>query len=109
MVRDRVPAFACAKKVTRRHDNSNMTDITSWLLATLALVGLGSLVVLFQDCFIYFPVRYSTAQLEAARTLGVQEIRFRTSQGSQVAFFCSAFETVPQRIWLVFGGNGASF
>lgn len=83
-----------------------MTDITSWLLAALALVGLGSLVVLFQERFIYFPVRYSTAQLEQARTLGAQEIRFRTSQGSQVAFFCQASETVPQRLWLVFGGNG---
>jgi hypothetical protein len=74
-----------------------MADITSWLLAALPLVGLGSLVVLFQSRFIYFPVRYSTAQLEEARTLGVQEVRFRTSQGSQVAFFCRCqpSETAP--------------
>ena len=83
-----------------------MIDITSWLLAALALVGLGSFVVVFQERFIYFPVRYSAAQLEEARTLGAQEIRFRTSQGSQVAFFCLASETVPERLWLVFGGNG---
>ena len=85
-----------------------MTDITSWLLAALALVGLGSLVVLFQDRFIYFPTRYSTARLEEARTLGVQEVRFRTSQGNQLAFFWrgEASETAPQRLWLVFGGNG---
>jgi len=83
-----------------------MTDITSWLLAALALVGLGSFVVLFQERFIYFPVRYSTAQLGEARALGVKEIRFRTSQGSQVAFFCATSETVPERLWLVFGGNG---
>jgi hypothetical protein len=67
-----------------------MIDITSWLVAALALVSFGSFVVLFQERFIYFPVRYSTAQLEEARTLGVQEIRFRTSQGSQVAFFSTA-------------------
>ena len=85
-----------------------MADITSWLLAALALAGLGSLVVLFQSRFIYFPVRYSTAELEEARTLGVQEVRFRTSQGSQVAFFWrrEPSETTPQRLWLVFGGNG---
>jgi len=85
-----------------------MADITSWLLTALALIGLGSLVVLLQSRFVYFPVRYSTAQLEGARTLGVQEIRFRTSQGSQVAFFCwrQPCETVPPRLWLVFGGNG---
>src|SRR5215469_18038736 len=106
MVRRQVPAFACAKRVTRRHDSSNMIDITSWLLAALALVGLGSFVVLFQERFIYFPVRYSTAQLGEARALGVKEIRFRTSQGSQVAFFCATSETVPERLWLVFGGNG---
>ena len=82
-----------------------MINITSWLLAALALVGFGSFVVLFQERFIYFPVRYSTAELEEARTLGVQEIRFRTSQGSQVAFFCPTSETIPQRLWLVFGGN----
>ena len=36
-----------------------MIDITSWLLAALALVGFGSFVVLFQERFIYFPVRYA--------------------------------------------------
>jgi pimeloyl-ACP methyl ester carboxylesterase len=71
-------------------------------------VCLASLVVLFQDRFIYFPPRYSPAELEQAKTVGVQEIRFRTSQGNQAAFFWrnEDFETRPQNVWLVFGGNG---
>src|SRR5260370_27195988 len=85
-----------------------MTDLTSWLFAGLLLVGLVSLVVLFQDRFIYFPVRYSTAQLEAARSVGVQEVKYQTCQGNQAAFFFlhEHCETTPESLWLVFGGNG---
>jgi len=85
-----------------------MTEIAGWLFAPLLLVGLVSLVVLFQDRFIYFPARYSTAQLQEARTAGVQEVRFRTSQGNQTAFFWrnEDSDTAPQNIWLFFGGNG---
>jgi uncharacterized protein len=85
-----------------------MTDITSWLFAALFLVGLVLLVLLFQHRFIYFPVRYSTAQLEEARAIGVQEVNFRTSQGNQAAFFYrhEHCETAPENLWLVFGGNG---
>jgi pimeloyl-ACP methyl ester carboxylesterase len=85
-----------------------MTEITGWLFAALLLVALGSLVVLFQDRFIYFPLRYSPAELEEAKTIGVQEVRFRTSQGNQAAFFWRSedSETTPQNIWIVFGGNG---
>jgi uncharacterized protein len=85
-----------------------MIDIVGWLLGGLILLGLISLLVLFQHRFIYFPLRYSTNQLEEARTSGVQEVKFRTSQGSQVAFFWREDDsaTVPQNFWLVFGGNG---
>jgi pimeloyl-ACP methyl ester carboxylesterase len=79
-----------------------------WFLAPLLLVGLISLVVLFQGRFIYFPLRYSPAELAEAKTIGVQEVRFRTSQGNQAAFFWRSedSETIPQNIWIVFGGNG---
>jgi pimeloyl-ACP methyl ester carboxylesterase len=85
-----------------------MMEIAGWLFAALLLVGLVSLVVLFQDRFIYFPLRYSTARLEEARTVGVQEVRFRTSQGNQAAFFWrnEDSDTAPQNVWLLFGGNG---
>ena len=85
-----------------------MTEITGWLFAALLLLGLGALVVLFQDRFIYFPLRYSPAELEEAKTIGVQEVRFRTAQGNQAAFFWRSedSETTPQNIWIVFGGNG---
>jgi pimeloyl-ACP methyl ester carboxylesterase len=85
-----------------------MIAIASWLCAALLPVCLVSLVVLFQDRFIYFPPRYSPAEIEQAKTIGVQEIRFRTSQGNQTAFFWrnEDSETRPQNVWLVFGGNG---
>ena len=45
-----------------------MIAITSWLCAALLLVCLVSFVVLFQERFIYFPPRYSPAELEQAKT-----------------------------------------
>jgi len=85
-----------------------MTEITGWLFPALLLVGLVSLVILFQARFIYFPLRYSPAELEDAKSIGVQEVRFRTSQGNQTAFFWRSqdSEIAPQNIWIVFGGNG---
>ncbi len=85
-----------------------MIDIVGCILGGLILIGLISFTVLFQHRFIYFPLRYSTKQLEEARTAGVREVRFRTSQGSQVAFFWREgdSQTAPQNLWLVFGGNG---
>src|SRR5205823_11593047 len=51
---------------------------------------------------------YSPLELEEAKTIGVQELRFRTSQGNQTAFFwrIEKSETAPDHVWLVFGGNG---
>ena len=85
-----------------------MTEITGWLFAALLLVGLVSIVVLFQDRFIYFPLRYSAAELQEAKIIGVEDLRFRTSQGNQAAFFWrnEDSKTIPQTVWLVFGGNG---
>lgn len=85
-----------------------MIEIEAWLFVALVLVGLVSLLVLFQDRFIYFPLRYSATQLQEAKTVGIEEVRFRTSQGDQVAFFWrnEDSEIAPQNIWLFFGGNG---
>jgi uncharacterized protein len=85
-----------------------MIDIAGWLLGGLILLGLISLLVLFQHRFIYFPLRYSPKQLEEARTAGVREVKFQTSQGSHSAFFWREGDskTAPQNLWLVFGGNG---
>jgi pimeloyl-ACP methyl ester carboxylesterase len=85
-----------------------MIEIAGWLFAAILLVGLLSLVVVFQDRLIYFPPRYSPAQLEEARASGVQELRFQTSQGNQAAFFWQNEDsgTTPQNVWLLFGGNG---
>jgi pimeloyl-ACP methyl ester carboxylesterase len=83
-------------------------DIGGWLSAAFLLVGFVALILLFQDRFIYFPTRYSPAQLQAAKIADVQEVKFRTSQGNQTAFFWRNQEAdeAPQNLWLVFGGNG---
>jgi uncharacterized protein len=85
-----------------------MIDITSWLVALLAGCTLVAALLLFQSRFIYFPLRYSTAQLQKAESIGTHEIRFRTSQGSQTAFFWGPENsaTASPNLWLVFGGNG---
>jgi uncharacterized protein len=85
-----------------------MTDVAGWLLPGLLLVVLVALVLLLQDRLIYFPVRYSQAELEEAKSVGVRQIRFQTSQGNQTAFFWrnGKSETTPHNIWIVFGGNG---
>jgi pimeloyl-ACP methyl ester carboxylesterase len=85
-----------------------MTDITSWFVALLVGGALVAVLLLFQSRLIYFPLCYSTAQLQKAESIGTQEIRFRTSQGNQTAFFWRTENsaTAPQNLWLVFGGNG---
>ena len=85
-----------------------MIEITAWLSVAAMLVGLAFLAVVFQHRFIYFPARYSTAQLKEARRAFVQEIRFRTSRGNQVAFFWrnGHSDIAPKNVWLLFGGNG---
>jgi uncharacterized protein len=99
-----------------------MTDLSSWFFAVLVGGALLAAVLLFQSRFIYFPLHYSAAQLQEAKSIGTQEIRFRTSQGNQTAFFwrseevgrslpdrrdvASSPDPIPRNLWLVFGGNG---
>jgi uncharacterized protein len=85
-----------------------MIDIAGWLFGAVILLGAAGVVVLFQHRFIYFPWRYATVQLEDARTAGVEEVKFRTSQGNQTAFFWlnETSDKAPQNVWLLFGGNG---
>ena len=82
--------------------------ITSWVVALLVGGALVAGLLLFQSRLIYFPLRYSTVQLQKAKSIGTQEIRFRTSQGNQTAFFWRTENsaTALQNLWLVFGGNG---
>jgi pimeloyl-ACP methyl ester carboxylesterase len=87
---------------------TRMTDITSWLFVLLVVGALLAILVLFQSRLIYFPRGYSTAQLQKAKSIGTQEIRFQTSQGNQTAFFwrTDISETAPKNLWLMLGGNG---
>jgi hypothetical protein len=61
-----------------------MTD--TWFVALLAGGGLVAVLLIFQRRLIYFPLRYSSVQLQEAKSIGIQEIRFQTSQGNQTAF-----------------------
>jgi uncharacterized protein len=85
-----------------------MIDIVGWLFGGLILLGLISLLVLFQHRFIYFPLRYSAKELEEAQTAGVREVKFETTQGRHIAYFWREGDSkeAPQNLWLVFGGNG---
>jgi uncharacterized protein len=80
-----------------------------WFLVPVVLIALLWLAIWVQRRFIYFPRRYSSLDLKEARTAGVQEIRFRTSQGNQTAFFWrkEQSETAPHALWLLFAGNGS--
>jgi pimeloyl-ACP methyl ester carboxylesterase len=82
--------------------------MTGWMLALLIGSALVMCPVFFQSRFIYFPFRYSRDQLQRARSISAQEIRFLTSQGNQAAFFWRIEHSTeaPRNLWLVFGGNG---
>jgi len=82
--------------------------MTSWFVALLAGGALVAVLLFFQRRFIYFPLRYSSAQLQEVKSIGIEEIRFRTSQGNQTAFFWRTEDSAaaPKNLWLVFGGNG---
>src|SRR4029077_4753988 len=83
-----------------------MTD--TWFVALLAGGALVAVLLLFQRRFIYFPLRYSTTELQEAKSIGTQEIRFRTSQGNQTAFFWQTEDSAaaPKKLGLVLGGKG---
>jgi uncharacterized protein len=77
-------------------------------LASLLLIGMVSFLARVQARFIYFPRRYRPDDLEQVQAIGIEGIRFRTSQGSQTAFLYRKpdSEAEKRNIWLVFGGNG---
>ena len=78
--------------------------MTSWFVALLAGGALVAVLLFFQRRFIYFPLRYSSAQLQEVKSIGIEEIRFRTSQGNQTAFFWRTEDSAaaPKNLWLVF-------
>ena len=84
-----------------------MTRARGMLWILLLLIGLVTLLYLFQDRMIYYPRRYSAADLDLAGSR-VTPIRFRTAEGNQTAFYVSpdaASRSFPGGVWVVFGGN----
>jgi hypothetical protein len=72
------------------------------LLVLLVALGL----IAFQGPLIYCPQHYAAATL-ANLPAGVEELRYQTDQGEQVAFYRRPTQGgMPQRVWLVFVGQG---
>lgn len=70
-------------------------------------IGGYAMIEWLQQKAIYFPREYTTDYhfVQLPRT---QKISFMTSEGSQFAFYVppkEKIESIPQRIWVLFGGN----
>jgi pimeloyl-ACP methyl ester carboxylesterase len=78
------------------------------ILLLLAIV-VPVFLLLFQSRMIYFPRRYTPADL-AGLPKTVQLVRYATAQGKQVSFFVPPVDRPPreaERIWLMFAGNAS--
>jgi pimeloyl-ACP methyl ester carboxylesterase len=73
------------------------------------LIGLllaAGAIYLLQDRMIYHPRPYG-AEAENVSTRPLIRINYHTSAGDQVAFYAApAVGGVPERLWIMFGGNG---
>lgn len=64
-------------------------------------------LLLLQDGLIYLPRKYP-ADLAPLLPKGAVTLEYRTGQGDQTAFYRPAKAgDAPERLWLLFGGNGA--
>jgi pimeloyl-ACP methyl ester carboxylesterase len=73
------------------------------LLVTMVLYSL-------QDSMIYHPKRYATGFRISRKWPVPSEIQYRTSQGQQTAFYVppkGGKGQLPQRMWIMFNGNGS--
>ena len=78
------------------------------LLVVLGLMAAFGVVLYFvQDGMIYMPRAYRQKEVRGLESQGLKQIESETGEGRQVAFYKphSAGGT-PERIWLVFAGNG---
>jgi len=77
------------------------------MLATilLALLAVVTIAAVLQRIFIYYPRKYSESAIRTAVNLGVSIVYFRTSEGTQAAFFYPTTACYPSRLWILFGGN----
>lgn len=79
------------------------------LSVAIFLLLCGAIVLLlytFQHSLIYRARGYPHAEVPP----GVEEIRYRTSEGEQVAFYLPPRDPkagAPERLWMVFGGNAS--
>lgn len=82
-------------------------------LKRLLLIALGAPLLVFgwialsQAGMIYFPQAYAAGELAEMERQGLTRIDFETKQGAQAAFYKAPAEGPPDKVWLVFGGNGA--
>lgn len=81
-----------------------------WFLLGLISLTCISCAVLYwvQDSIIYHPMHYDEAVYRKVQTGFSKEIVYHTAQGRQVALYVApkaASQTLPERIWIIFGGN----
>ena len=80
------------------------------LVAIIFLV-LAATLFLAQRRLMYFPRKYPPGFVVGLTARGVVPIRFETSRGSQWAYYLppppAAAATLPDAIWVFFGGNGS--
>ncbi|MFH0794997.1 MAG: hypothetical protein V2A74_13300, partial [bacterium] len=79
-----------------------------WVLIGFTLV-FAVFLLAYQRHMIYFPRSYDAAYLLSAPK-SMAELKFKTSQGEQVAFYLpphAGGDGPPHRVWLTFGGNAS--
>lgn len=81
-------------------------------LATISMLTVCLYLLGCQSRMIYFPRAYEAADLAELAGHGGVRLAFATNQGNQTAFYLPPDESgepgsLPRRIWLCFGGNGA--
>jgi pimeloyl-ACP methyl ester carboxylesterase len=74
------------------------------------MAGLAVLIFGCQERLIYYPRAYSPGSLRSFLEKGGRQLDFQTSCGRQTAFYqppraATGQKALPDRIWLVFGGN----
>src|ERR1044071_1203896 len=77
-----------------------ITAVSGFLLIAVLLFFL-------QDHLIYHPRRYES-DFRSRLPKDLVELKFTTDQGNQSAFYLPPKSGQPNRMWIMFGGNGSS-
>jgi len=80
-------------------------------LAAIIFLILAAVLFFAQRRLMYFPRKYPAGFVQSLATRGLVPLKFETSQGTQWAYYLPPPEatdaTMPDSIWVLFGGNGS--